>query len=675
LNRWDRGQITIPHIGSANGNKSLNELHPQSLFQDNHGRVWISTSRELGYLEHDRFVPVRKIADAQILSIVQDTANTIWVINEPVGLLGISPQNHVIQIPWSALGHEDHASVLAADRGRGGLWIGFFLGGISYFSGGQIRTSYTTADGLGTGRISEFQLDDDGALWISTEGGLSRLKNNHLATLSSKNGLPCDTVHWSIEDNDHSMWLYTACGLVRIARSELDAWAAAVDKGQGTTRAIQVTVFDSSDGVGIISEPDHYHPGVAKTPEGKVWFIPVDGVSVIDPHLLSFNKIPPPVHIEKVSADDKQYDLSSGVRLPSGVRNLTIDYTALSLVVPEKVHFRYKLEGQDKDWREVVNDREVQYTNLPPKHYKFRVIACNNSGVWNEEGASLDFVIPPAWYQTNWFRAACVAAFLAMIWGIHELRVRQLAHEFNMGLEQRVAERTRVARDLHDTLLQSFQALLPSLQAGINMLATRPADARKVLEATADHASQAIAEGRDAVQGLRMSTVEKNDLAVAIRTIGEELAFAASIQPSPNFNVVVEGASRSLHPILRDEVYRLVVEALRNAFRHAAAQNVEVEIRYDEKYFRLRVRDDGKGIPSDVLSGDGREGHYGLPGMRERAKLVGGKLAIWTELDGGTEIEINIPGARAYVKSTRTFWHFGKRSATDTDEKEPIERE
>src|SRR5208282_2189559 len=164
LNRWDRGQITIPHIGSANGNKSLNELHPQSLFQDNHGRVWISTSRELGYLEHDRFVPVRKIADAQILSIVQDTANTIWVINEPVGLLGISPQNHVIQIPWSALGHEDHASVLAADRGRGGLWIGFFLGGISYFSGGQIRTSYTTADGLGTGRISEFQLDDDGAL-------------------------------------------------------------------------------------------------------------------------------------------------------------------------------------------------------------------------------------------------------------------------------------------------------------------------------------------------------------------------------------------------------------------------------------------------------------------------------------------------------------------------------
>jgi signal transduction histidine kinase len=262
-----------------------------------------------------------------------------------------------------------------------------------------------------------------------------------------------------------------------------------------------------------------------------------------------------------------------------------------------------------------------------------------------------------------------------MLWGIHELRVRQLAHEFNMGLEQRVAERTRIARELHDTLLQSFQALLPRLQASINMFASRPDDARRNLEQAADQASQAVAEGRDAIQGMRMSTVEKNDLAVAIRTGGEELASAASTQPSPKFNVVVEGASRNLHPILRDEVYRLAVEALRNAFRHAAAQNVEVEIRYDEKYFRFRVRDDGKGIPSDVLSGDGREGHYGLPGMRERAKLVGGKLAIWTELDGGTEIELNIPGARAYVKSTRPFWYFGKRSATETDKKETIERD
>jgi signal transduction histidine kinase len=180
------------------------------------------------------------------------------------------------------------------------------------------------------------------------------------------------------------------------------------------------------------------------------------------------------------------------------------------------------------------------------------------------------------WYQTNWFYALCAAAFLALLWAAYELRVRQLAHQFNMRLDERVSERTRIARDLHDTLLQSVQALLPRLQASINMFAARPADALRTLEEATDHASQAIAEGRDAVQGLRLSTVEKNDLAVAIRIVGQELASGASNQPSPSFKVVVEGVSRNLHPILRDEVYRLAVEGLRNAFRHAAAQNVEV---------------------------------------------------------------------------------------------------
>ena len=179
--------------------------------------------------------------------------------------------------------------------------------------------------------------------------------------------------------------------------------------------------------------------------------------------------------------------LRSGLRLPPHVRYLTIDYTALSLVAPEKVRFRYKLEGEDKDWREVVNDRQVQYTNLPPKHYRFRVIAANNSGVWNEQGAALDFVIPPAWYQTNWFRALCVAAFLTLLWVAYQFRVRQLAYQFNMRLEERVNERTRIARDLHDTLLQSFQALLPLFQAAIYKLPENAGDARKTLEVAVDH--------------------------------------------------------------------------------------------------------------------------------------------------------------------------------------------
>ena len=350
LNQWEQGQITILRTGGAKRDGTLNGFQPNSLFQDDRGRIWVSTSRELGYLENGRFTSIKGVPGGDMLSITQDTAANVWVAHEHVGLFRISHENDVREIPWASLGHKDHASVLAADRRRGGLWIGFFLGGIVYFADGQVRTSYTAADGLGAGRVGDFQFDDEGTLWVSTEGGLSRLKNNRVATLTSKNGLPCDTVHWAIEDDDdHSMWLYTACGLVRIAHSELYAWAAAVDKGQGTNRAVQVTVFDRSDGVRSLSSPGYYHPQVAKTPDGKLWFLPWDGVSVIDPHHIPFNKIPPPVNIEQIVADRMTYDTASdttgNLRLPPLIRDLEIDYTALSLVAPEKIRFRYKLEG------------------------------------------------------------------------------------------------------------------------------------------------------------------------------------------------------------------------------------------------------------------------------------------------------------------------------------------
>jgi len=682
LNYWKDGEIRVfgSDVGRQKSSGKVDGSPPISLFQDSSGRLWVSNIKgEVGYLENQRFVPIPGVRGGTVYSIAEVPKGHIWVANQPQGQLWIRDKEAALfhwfngrvleSFPWAELARNDFAKVIIADPSQRGLWLGFRQGGVAYFEGGQIRQSYSVENGLGDGRITDLRFGTRGALWVSTSNGLSRIKEGHITTLTSKNGLPCNQVVATMEDNDHSMWLNLACGVARITQAELDAWVA------NPHRLVSVQFFDTYDGARTHSAAGGYSPLMAKSADGKIWFLPWDGVSVIDPHHLPFNSIPPPVHVEKVIADDKTYPLSDGVQLPAGVRHLDIDYTALSLVVPEKVRFRVKLEGQDKDWRELVNVRHVEYTNLPPKHYKFRVLACNNSGVWNEEGATLEFVIPPAWYQTNWFYALCAAAFLASLWAAHLLRVRQLTHEFNMGLEQRVAERTRIARELHDTLLQSFQALLPLLQAGINMFGSRPADALRTFEKAADHASQAIAEGRDAIQGMRMSTVEKNDLAVAIRTLGEELASAATQPSSPNFNVVVEGTSRNLHPILRDEVYRLTTEALRNAFRHAAAQNVEVEIRYDEKYFRLRIRDDGKGIPSDVLSGDGREGHYGLPGMRERAKLIGGKLTIWTEVDGGTEIELNIPGARAFVKSARPFWYFGKRAATETDEKEPIERE
>lgn len=312
-------------------------------------------------------------------------------------------------------------------------------------------------------------------------------------------------VHWIMEDNDHFFWLYTACGLVRIARYELEKWVA------DPKRTVSATVLDNADRVRSSVVPTDVNPMVVKSDDGKIWFLPKDGVSVIDPHYLAVNTLPPSVHIEQITADGKEYDPGQGP-LPPKVRDLTIDYTALSLVVPEKVHFRFKLEGQDKDWREVVNDRRVEYSNLAPKRYRFLVKACNNSGVWNDEGATLDFVIPPAWYQTNWFVALCVAAFLAVLWALYQYRLQQMALEFQMTLDTRVAERTRIARDLHDTLLHSFHGVLLFLQSGINLMREHPSEGMRTLETAVAQAERAILEGREAVQGLRASTVERNDL-------------------------------------------------------------------------------------------------------------------------------------------------------------------
>jgi signal transduction histidine kinase len=295
----------------------------------------------------------------------------------------------------------------------------------------------------------------------------------------------------------------------------------------------------------------------------------------------------------------------------------------------------------------MVNQRHVHYTNLPPGNYRFRVMAANNSGVWNEAGALLDFSIAPAFYQTTWFRLACVALFLALLWAGYQLRIRQLATEFNRTMEARVSERTRIARDLHDTLLQSFQGLLLRFHSASKLLPARPEEAKQRLDSAIDQAAAAITEGRDAIQGLRSSAVETNDLANGITAIAEELRRDASAEDAPAIDIEIEGATRNLNPLVRDEACRIAGEALRNAFRHAQARRIIVEIRYDKRQFRLRVRDDGKGIDEDIIRQQ-LAGHFGMSGMRERAETVGGTLEVWTKIDAGTQVELSIPGSIAY---------------------------
>ena len=353
LSRWTRGQVTIFH-GRGVQAAPWPSVGDVSLLQDRHGRIWSAGSGGAGYLENGRFVSIAGAPGGIVYAMAEDTAGDLWIANLDHGLLQFSGGGLVRQIPWIGLGHKDVAMALAADPLQGGLWVGFFQGGVSYWKDGQVRASYTAASGLGKGAVSHLRVDADGVLWAATEGGLSRLKDGRAATLSSKNGLPCDEVNWVIEDNDRSLWLYMACGLVRISASEARAWEGDLN------RSIQVTVFDSSDGVRSRAAVPTATPQASKSPDGKIWFTTGEGVSVIDPQHLPVNKVPPPVQVEQVRADGKPYDTTR--ELPPLLRDLTIDYTALSFVVPEKVLFRYKLEGWDRDWQNAGNRRQAFYT-------------------------------------------------------------------------------------------------------------------------------------------------------------------------------------------------------------------------------------------------------------------------------------------------------------------------
>jgi len=666
LRKWHPGEVTsygsserreqAPHqrnvreiAGSGLPNEPVG-----GLFEDRRGRIWVATRGGVGYLENDRLVSIGAVPGGFVNSMAQDNAGNLWIANQDHGLLRLSPDHEVQQIPWVTLGHKDHAYAMAADSFQGGVWLGFFGGGITWFRDGQVRASYSRTEGLPEGRVNDLRFDRDGALWASTAGGLGRLTKGRVSALTSRNGLPCDAVQWTVEDDAGSVWLNMPCGLVRVVRSELDAWSAAGDKA-GVT--IHARVFDSSDGVRSVADQGTLTPHVAKSADGKLWFTTMDGLSMVDPHRIPVNGLPPPVDIEKITADRKQYwenlpgDRPSNPHLPPLVRDVTIDYTALSFAAPEKMNFRYKLEGHDSEWTDVGNRRQAFYNDLPPRHYRFRVMASNNSGVWNEAGAWIDFSIAPKFYQTGWFLASSVAAVLAMVWGAYRLLLLYLTQRFNMRLEGRVSERTRIARDLHDTLLQSFQGVLLKFHSVTYLLPDHPAEARTTLESAIEQARDAITEGRNAVEGLRSSTVVTEDIAHAISRFGEGLAVDQASGDAPRFHVYEEGVPRKLAPVLRDEIYRIATEALRNAFRHAAARRIEVDIHYDKRQLRLRVRDDGKGIDPQVLREGARAAHHGLPGMHERAKLAGGKLAVWSELDSGTEVELTISAALVYAKA------------------------
>ena len=365
------------------------------------------------------------------------------------------------------------------------------------------------------------------------------------------------------------------------------------------------------------------------------------------------------MHVETIKVDDKVVAQTGGIVLNHDAKNVEIDYTAFSLSIPEREFFRYKLEGHDAEWQEPGNRRQAFYNDLRPGKYRFRVIACNNDGVWNAEGATLDFRVEPAWYQTIWFRVSCVGGFVLLLWALYQLRLQQLQRQFNMTLEARVGERNRIARDLHDTLIQSVDGLMLRIQTALTE--PDPKRSRLMIEKALDSADEVMLEGRQRVTALRPEATTVKELSEALASYGQGL----SEDHPATFSVALLGSPKDVDAFVRDEAYSIGREALGNAFQHADATKIEVEVTYDRRVVHMTVRDNGHGIDEQTLAG-GRPGHWGLRGMRERAQIIGGKLVIRSRPGVGTEIDLEIPSDLAYEKGFRRLWsHWMKRLIGD----------
>jgi signal transduction histidine kinase len=456
-----------------------------------------------------------------------------------------------------------------------------------------------------------------------------------------KNGLPCDQIYSLVTDHRGTLWLYTRCGIVEVSSSEFQEWWS------NPNSILHVRTTNSLDGAqpGLVP-----FSGAALSPDGRLWFANGTGLQVLDSSRASRNLLVPPVEIQGLLAGHKAYRADKEVSLPANPRDLQIDYTALSFRNPQKVTFRYKLEGRDSVWENAGTRRQAFYTDLAPGRYRFRVIASNDDDVWNEEGATLTFRIAPAWYQTALFKAACIVFALLFVWIIHRARMQQFATTMGARFDERLAERTRIARDLHDTLLQTIQGSKLVVDDALEG-PSEPARMRKALEQLSQWLQRAGQEGRAALNSLRVSATNTDDLAEAFKRALETTPFH-----SLSTTVSVSGAIREIHPIVRDEVYRVGYEAMRNAYAHSGGTHLTVQLRYADD-LTLQIADDGVGAEASTLS-DGKEGHYGLKGMRERANRIGATLNIVSDTTRGTEVSLVVPG--------RIAFHNGKPSRTWT---------
>lgn len=674
LNRVDRTSDQVTRIDQPVFNQGVS-----AIAKDPSGHLWLGTNGN-GLVRFDpradRYTTfVHEAANARslnhnrITALRVDRGGSLWIATD-FGLSRWEPATEDFStFRPQPKGLVQYRSI--AEDASGALWLATASRGVQRFDprAGTFRVfdaELRAAHPPGHNRVNSVHVDRAGTVWAATFRGLGKLdpRDATFTSFGARSGLPADTVLGILEEDDGRLWLSTPNGLSRF-----------------DPRAASFTNYHASDGL----LTDRFaNPVVAvRSASGEMFFGSQKGLVAFSPGQVVERGRAPPVFLtdfrlfgEPVlpgSGPLKQPIWSAPSLALASDNIVSFDFAALNYVDPERTRYRYRLEGFEAKWNETDSARRsATYTMLPAGDYTFLVQARGARGDWNDSAMALKIHVPPPWYATWSFRILAAAVLLAALWLAYRLRVRQLHRRYEIALYARLGERARIARDLHDTLLQTYQASLLWFRAAMNVLPEQPLDAKQRLELALDRAEAAIAEGRDAVQGLRASTVEVNDLAEAIAAIGADLT-RQHAATAPVVGVAVDGASRGLNPLVREEACRIAGEALRNAFHHADARHVTVTLHYGARQFRLTIVDDGKGIEPATLEGQQPGSHFGLPGMRERAGVIGGQLDVRSANGRGTEVELRVPDHHAYVATAqaRHWWHALRRErapAEDADQ-------
>jgi len=606
-------------------------------YRDNEGTVWFGSREGLWQLNGRAMTLTRypkELSGIDTQAVLRDSAGVLWCSIRRRGVF------RYVNGEWQRNGGlaglpQDPALAMASDA-AGRIWL-VYAGARVGLVDGNVGRTFGPTDGVPDSNMTAVSTRGD-HVWVGSESGLHWFDGTRFVALHVRNDSALSGLRGIVETSSGDLWTAGIAGLAHLTAAQV-----ARAKASGGRLDERVQILGTSEGMPGSVQGIRPTPALVESGDGKLWLGLTGNLGYIDTNHLVRNSVPPPVQIRGLLASGREYlPQAASIELPQGTTQLRIPYTAYSFVAPDRVRFKYRLEGFEKEWQDAGDRREATYTNIAPGQYRFQVIAANNDGVWNETGAALSFVVLPAFYQTTWFYLLGVLTVGALLVLLYRLRVHQVTSAVRLRLEERIVERERIARELHDTLLQGLQGLILRFQAGTNRVSAQD-PARKVLENALERADQVLIEGRNRVKGLRGSAQMQGDLPAALESVGEQLAQDSDVR----FSLAIEGAPRSVHPILKEEVFLIVREALTNAFRHSCASTVEAEITYSPAELRLRVRDNGRGISESVLA-QGVPGHWGLAGMRERAQRIRGQLEIWTREGAGTEVQLRVGAALAY---------------------------